>query len=305
MKQRVITGICLIAILLGLVIWGPAWSHGLILLVTALLGGLEMRRMTERFFSDAESTTKENNATIPASTLLFSLGTGATCLVCLWFFPFYPVLAAALPLFIALSILRAMWSQDHTRALGMVGMDLLNFVYPFVLWGFMVLLLRGMQIQSALGSSASADQPPQLWTGSQYLILYLIVAVKCTDMGAYFTGSFLGKHPCFPALSPKKTWEGCLGGVIISVLASSLFLYAFNFKIGPLTFTWTHAILCGTCLAVLGIFADLAESIFKRSAGVKDSGTLIPGMGGMLDVIDSLLIPSAFLYFYGLLMLAS
>ena len=109
-----------------------------------------------------------------------------------------------------------------------------------------------------------------------------VLAVKCNDMGAYFTGMAIGRHRMVPWISPKKTWEGFAGGAVAS-MAAGAWLGA-SMPIGP-----TRGIAFGAVASVLGPLGDLSESILKRQAGAKDSGSTIPGMGGAFDVLDSLL----------------
>ncbi|MFL6536811.1 MAG: phosphatidate cytidylyltransferase [Chthoniobacterales bacterium] len=140
---------------------------------------------------------------------------------------------------------------------------------------------------------------PRLDTGvvvGQFYVLYLIAVTKFSDMGAYLTGSVIGRHPLIPHISPKKTWEGFFGALAFSLFAS---LMLFKLMPGHLSLlTWTHATVLGLLLGFAAVIGDLAESIVKRSTGVKDSGSLLPGIGGALDLIDSLLFTAPLLFFY-------
>src|SRR5438309_11108986 len=130
----------------------------------------------------------------------------------------------------------------------------------------------------------------------QFYCWYLIAVTKFSDMGAYLTGSVIGRHPLIPHISPKKTWEGFFGAMGFSLLAS---LLLFKLMPGHLSvLTWTHAIILGLLLGFAAVIGDLAESIIKRSTGVKDSGSMLPGIGGALDLIDSLLFTAPLLFFY-------
>ncbi|MDB6147734.1 MAG: hypothetical protein JWO45_1398, partial [Spartobacteria bacterium] len=126
--------------------------------------------------------------------------------------------------------------------------------------------------------------------------LYLIAVTKFSDMGAYLTGMAIGRHPLIPHISPKKTWEGFVGALAFALLAS---IGLFKLMPGHLSvLTWTHAVVLGLLLGFAAVIGDLAESIVKRSTGVKDSGGLLPGIGGALDLIDSLLFTAPLLFFY-------
>jgi phosphatidate cytidylyltransferase len=130
------------------------------------------------------------------------------------------------------------------------------------------------------------------------LFIFLILVVKVTDIGAFTAGSLFGRHKLFPRISPGKTWEGLLGGVLFAI-ATSWAIHHFNSgKLGTISFHLNDAIILGVLLAVAGTVGDLFESLIKRTAGVKDSGALFPGMGGLLDVIDSLLFGAPVLYGY-------
>jgi phosphatidate cytidylyltransferase len=130
----------------------------------------------------------------------------------------------------------------------------------------------------------------------QFYCLYLIVVTKFSDMGAYLVGSVIGRHQMIPHISPKKTWEGFAGALGLSLLAS---LALYRLMPGHLSMlNWTHAIVLGLILGFAAVVGDLAESIIKRSTGVKDSGNFLPGIGGALDLVDSLLFTAPLLFFY-------
>lgn len=137
----------------------------------------------------------------------------------------------------------------------------------------------------------------RLTYGVEALVLFL-AAVKFTDIGAYFTGSFLGKHKMIPWLSPGKSWEGLAGGLATAAGVSILATWLMGIPMGP-----GQAAVFGAVVGALGQLADLCESLLKRSAGLKDSGSLVPQFGGVMDIIDSPLLsaPGAYLLM-GLLM---
>jgi phosphatidate cytidylyltransferase len=124
------------------------------------------------------------------------------------------------------------------------------------------------------------------------LLGFLLVVVKAHDLGAYLVGSFFGKTPLLKRVSPKKSREGFVGGLFFSLI------FAFLFKGFLPDFTLRQVLALGFILAVIGQLGDLFESLLKRDCGVKDSGKLIPGMGGILDIIDSLIFTAPVFYFY-------
>ena len=125
------------------------------------------------------------------------------------------------------------------------------------------------------------------------LIFFLMLVVWLGDAGAYYCGRSFGKHKLAPRVSPKKTVEGGIGGAMTSVVTAVVIHFTFF----P-TFPLLHAIIAGVLLSITGMIGDLAESMWKRSAAVKDSGTLIPGHGGFLDRFDSIFYTAPILYSY-------
>jgi phosphatidate cytidylyltransferase len=125
------------------------------------------------------------------------------------------------------------------------------------------------------------------------LIFFLLLVVWLGDAGAYYCGKTFGKHKMSPRISPKKTIEGGLGGAVTSVITAIIIHFTF-FK----TFPLLHAVIAGVLLSITGIIGDLAESMWKRSAAVKDSGTFLPGHGGFLDRFDSIFYTAPILYSY-------
>ncbi len=130
------------------------------------------------------------------------------------------------------------------------------------------------------------------------LFIYLLAVVKCADSGAYFIGCAIGRHKLIPRISPAKSWEGCIGGILAAVAASLVFMRLTGGELGPVSLRWADGILLAVFLAVGGILGDLSESLMKRAAEIKDSGHWIQGMGGFLDVLDSLLFAATILYVY-------
>ena len=129
-----------------------------------------------------------------------------------------------------------------------------------------------------------------------YYVLYFILVTKFSDTGAYAVGSLLGKHKMIPRISPGKTWEGFAGAVAVSTLASLLFAHFTGERLTGMN--WKHAVILGILLSTSAVIGDLIESLFKREAGVKDSGNYFPGIGGILDLLDSLLFNAPLMYLY-------
>ena len=171
------------------------------------------------------------------------------------------------------------------EALQSVAFNVLGFVYIPLLFHFaarMVYLVPG----------------PGEVPGSVLLMMCLAVT-KFTDMGAYLVGTLIGRNKMIPHVSPGKTWEGFVGALIIAEAVACGFYY---FLPGPTQLGvlggWSHVIALGLILPLLAVVGDLAESVMKRALGAKDSGQMLPGIGGALDLIDSICFTAPALYFY-------
>jgi phosphatidate cytidylyltransferase len=130
----------------------------------------------------------------------------------------------------------------------------------------------------------------------RYFLLYFVLLTKFSDMGAYVTGSLIGRHKMIPRISPGKTWEGFGGALVVSTGASLVFVHYLGGHMAGMN--TLHAIILGIILSSTAVVGDLIESLFKREAGVKDSGNLFPGIGGILDLLDSLLFNAPIMYLY-------
>ena len=197
----------------------------------------------------------------------------------------YDFETAVLLFFLLTVFARQMFARlRHDEPLQTMAYTLFGLLYVLWLFNFITKIVYVMP-----RSSSGAV------TG-QFYVLYLIAVTKFSDMGAYLTGSVVGRHLMVPHISAKKTWEGFFGALVFALLCS---LVLFKLMPGHLSvLTWTHAIILGLLLGFAAVIGDLAESIIKRSTGVKDSGNLLPGIGGALDLLDSLLFTAPLLFFY-------
>jgi len=164
---------------------------------------------------------------------------------------------------------------------------LFGIFYPAVLFHFVTRILF-FAPEGVVG-------PPV--TSGAWLALWLVLVTKFTDMGAYIVGSLIGKNKLIPSVSPSKTWEGFFGALVISqVPGIALFLMLPN-QLGALH-SLPVVIGLGLVIAFLAVIGDLAESVIKRSLTIKDSGHALPGIGGVLDLIDSLCFTAPIFYLY-------
>jgi phosphatidate cytidylyltransferase len=130
----------------------------------------------------------------------------------------------------------------------------------------------------------------------QYYVIFLAIVTKFSDMGAYVFGSLFGRHPFAAHISPKKTWEGIAGALFSSVLGG---LWVYAWMPGKLSvLRLPDVLVLGVVLGAVAVVGDLAESIIKRSAHTKDSSHVLPGIGGTLDLVDSILFSAPILFFY-------
>lgn len=152
---------------------------------------------------------------------------------------------------------------------------------------------------------AFRQSPDGLVTYNFLLPLSVFVFLWINDTGAYCTGSLIGRHKLFPRISPGKTWEGSVGGGLLVVAVAAVIGYWDNRLMGMAGLSVVEWMGLGLVIVVFGTWGDLVESLFKRTLGVKDSGRMLPGHGGMLDRFDSSLmaIPAAVIYLYSITLL--
>lgn len=153
-------------------------------------------------------------------------------------------------------------------------------VYSVVCFGFIIRFIH------------FGEEPLQ----GRYLMLYLIIVTKFTDMGAYVIGSLFGKHKMIPHISPAKSWEGFAGAFLGGFLAAAMMLWLVPVELAPLT--WVTGLACVPLLTLIAVSGDLAESVIKRCTAIKDSGHTLPGIGGILDLTDSLLFTAPVFFGY-------
>jgi phosphatidate cytidylyltransferase len=128
-------------------------------------------------------------------------------------------------------------------------------------------------------------------------VLFALFITFATDSAAYFVGSAIGKHPLAPSISPKKTWEGAAGGILGAIGGGLLLVMLLDLPV-----TYIQVIPLSIAVSIFGQFGDLLESLFKRRTGVKDSGKAMPGHGGFLDRMDSVVFAGVFVYYYAVIL---
>lgn len=262
LQQRVIFGFIGAVFLIGGIISGPI-GFGLVFMSITLLS-------LDEFYSLAT-----RNEVVPNKWLGILLGgliyinsiLVASELIQVKFF-------LAVFLFFGVFAIAQLFKSERENAFNSLAWSVLGIfyiVFPYSLFNFIAFFGTEYSYKTVLG------------------FLFLLWA---SDTGAYFAGRALGRHKLFPSVSPKKTWEGSFGGLIGSLLVAALLS-----KFWPI---WApvHWIMVSLIIVVIGSYGDLVESLFKRSIDVKDSGSLIPGHGGLLDRFDGLLLASPFVAAY-------
>ena len=256
---RELTAAVGLPILIGIVGWGPDWSHIALVGITSGLSLWEFLVFGEKKGYPVQKV---------VSLVLFALLLSAFIL---------PQVSVEVAVFAILLVIPAVYvfsKGSLEAALPGSAVCVLATLYIGMLSGALLRLRLDFEVG---------------WK----LIFFLLLVVWAGDAGAYYVGKTFGKHRLSPRVSPKKTIEGGAGGVVTALLAAAIVTLTF-FREFPLL----HALIAAAILSVAGVVGDLAESLWKRSADVKDSGTLIPGHGGFLDRLDSIFFTAPILYAY-------
>ena len=268
--QRAITGVIFVAVLIGCIIGGPL-SFGILFCLISALATVEFCQL----MNQQEDVQANRNICTLGSIALF---------LCFFFYGmnpeetgiFIPYLAILIYLFI---------SELYLKKKNPIN----NWAYAMFSQLYVALPFALLNVLAFQTDGTTSD--------SQYLFilpLSIFIFNWVNDTGAYCTGMLLGKHPLFKRISPKKSWEGSIGGCVFSIAAA--FALAHFFPIMS-TAKWVGM---GITVVIFGTWGDLTESLMKRQLGIKDSGNILPGHGGMLDRFDSAImaIPAAVVYLY-------
>ena len=273
--QRAVTGVLFVIVLVGCILYSPL-SFGILFTIISALSVHEFAQLVSK------SGEVSINKTIPA------LG-GAYLFLALMSFCTQQSVGARVFLPYLGLLLYMMITELYLKKKNPTG----NWAYSMLSQLYVALpfaLLNVLAFQNSPETSSVTYNP--------ILPLSIFVFIWLSDTGAYCVGSLIGKHRLFERISPKKSWEGSIGGGIFSIASSLGFAHFFPFMPG---WQWVGLAIV---VVIFGTWGDLTESLMKRQLGIKDSGNILPGHGGMLDRFDSALmaIPAAVVYLYALTM---
>ncbi len=266
MLQRILTGLVLAPLLVALVLWGPKPAMLAVLVAAAAVAADELVRMFPEVRRRDRLLVAALASAIAASPLLgpSALALTSALATCAWLF----------------ACLVEPESVEKAAQRGALGALALSYV---------ALLIAVLVALYQMPNQAPAA-PFDAGRGG---LLGLFVMVFMGDTGAYFAGRALGRHKLYPLVSPKKTVEGGVGGLLASIGGGAI-LATWLLPAIPLL----HGMLLGAACGISGQVGDFAESLFKRATGTKDSGTLLPGHGGLLDRVDGVLFAGPVLLTY-------
>lgn len=248
MRQRVKTSIILALILIPTVLFG-GWTFNLVIAAIAVLASMELLKMADiKIYSFPSIITYVGTLSIVFHEIV-SVLTPADLTD-----SFFPIIS------ILLILVSTVIVKNYNFT--MAGISTLTMLYI------------------GLGARAAIV----LRAADLALFIFILLVVMATDIGAYFIGSKIGKNKLAPLLSPNKTIEGSIGGVLTALIIAAIYLNFFTFN-----YSYPMMLLISIILSITGQFGDLIESAFKRHYKVKDSGTIFPGHGGILDRFDSIL----------------
>ena len=273
--QHAVTGVLFVIVLVGCILYSPL-SFGILFTIISVLSVHEFAQLVSK------SSEVSINKTITA------LG-GAYLFLALMSFCTQQSVGARVFLPYLGLLLYMMITELYLKKKNPTG----NWAYSMLSQLYVALpfaLLNVLAFQNSPETSSVTYNP--------ILPLSIFVFIWLSDTGAYCVGSLIGKHRLFERISPKKSWEGSIGGGIFSIASSLGFAHFFPFMPG---WQWVGLAIV---VVIFGTWGDLTESLMKRQLGIKDSGNILPGHGGMLDRFDSALmaIPAAVVYLYALTM---
>ncbi|HMO57714.1 MAG TPA: phosphatidate cytidylyltransferase [Roseiflexaceae bacterium] len=272
LTQRIVSALVLVPLLLVVIIWSRWSLAALVMLVVALA----LRELYSAFAHGGYQARRPIGMSVAVGLVI------ATTLQPLVAFDLH---APLITLAIIISLIYELPRHNRPAALIEWALTIAGALYLGGLLRYIV-LLRDIETPLAGGLAAAWLAPGAAW------LITVMLLTWGQDAFAYFAGRRFGRHHMTPGLSPKKTWEGAIGGLLGAILLGVIAVVALGLPITPLA-----GALLGLIAGVVGPLGDLAESLIKRQVGLKDAGSLIPGHGGILDRIDSLLFAAPVLFY--------
>ena len=274
MKTRILTAAVALPIIIAAIIlpmWVPqaVWLFVVIAAFALAAGLFEFYSLTKKLELKADAGIGYLGATALFVGFVFDAPSKAPDLM----------IATLALIFIVVLILQAFrFQKDFPKMFAGVGVTILGVVYVAFLGGFLVATRVGFENGANL---------------STHLLGYFFLVIFGSDIGAYFAGRAFGRHKLAPSISPGKTVEGLIGGILFAAAAAAAATFCFFPEL-----PYKYSIPLAVVLAAVGILGDLCESAMKRSAGAKDAANILPGHGGLLDRLDSLLFGAPILYYF-------
>lgn len=256
---RTASGLVYAGLLVGAIVLGP--------LATAILASV--LAVVSSYELDHHTVGRENEGRWTMTWII-----DATCLV----FVIFSFLAIGNPRYVVCCVLLV--ALIFLRFLVQIFIDQKNPLSSISVFTFQQVYI-GVPLGLLVAAVGAVPNP--------WIIVCAVAMIWISDTGAYLVGSLFGRHRLFPRLSPKKSWEGFLGGLVFNIGAAFIYFYCFHLDLGEFISNVQGWIYIGMCVTAFATLGDLFESMLKRSLGIKDFGRFIPGHGGVLDRIDSLL----------------
>lgn len=258
---RVLTAIVAAPLVVGIAYWG-GWAFGLLIAGIALTAQFELYNLAE----DAGLHPQKTWGAVLGALLVLQ--------------PIWPA-AGPIALLVGTALIALLpFVFQRDALLGSLAATVLGAFYPAALLSFLV------RLRVARGAEVGGDE-------AFYLVLLTLLLVWASDIFAYYVGRAIGRHALAPAVSPNKTWEGAIGGLLAAIGIA----VAFKLTLGAFL-PWGHLAMLVVIGGVIGPLGDLAESQLKRASGADDSSTILPGHGGFLDRFDAMTIAAPLIYLY-------
>ena len=274
MKVRILTAAVALPILIASIVlpsYFPqtVWIFVVIAALALAAGMFEFFMLTKKLELKADPSIAYLGAAMLFVAFLFDAPTR---------FPDLLLLTVAMFIIAVLITQTFRFQADLTKMLVGIGVTLLGVMYIAFLGGFLVSMRVGFETRPNL---------------STHLLAYFFLVLMGSDSGAYFAGKAFGKHKLIPKISPGKTWEGLVGGLLAAAAFGALSTFWFFPEL-----PYQYSIPLALVIAIMGILGDLAESAIKRGSDTKDAASILPGHGGFLDRLDSLLFNAPILYYF-------